>query len=99
MFREGLKSLIDKNLIRICGRKKCAGRPFVFGTTKQFLEYFGLKSLDDLPKLEEFTKAMDQPAESIRLLSLSNRPSENNVITEENKDGEPAEAEEANRQP
>lgn len=50
-----IKSLIDKNLIRICGRKKCAGRPFVFGTTKQFLEYFGLKSLNDLPKMEEFS--------------------------------------------
>jgi len=49
-----VKSLLDKNLIRICGRKKAPGRPFVFGTTKQFLEHFGLKSLDDLPKMEEF---------------------------------------------
>lgn len=55
-----LKSLIDKNLIRICGRKKCAGRPFVFGTTKQFLEYFGLKSLNDLPKMEEFSNMVNK---------------------------------------
>ena len=50
-----MKSLIEKNLIRICGRKKIPGRPFVFGTTRQFLEHFGLKSLDDLPKMDEFT--------------------------------------------
>lgn len=55
-----LKSLIDKNLIRICGRKKCAGRPFVFGTTKQFLEYFGLKSLNDLPKMEDFSNMVNK---------------------------------------
>jgi len=50
-----MKSLIDKNLIRICGRKKIPGRPFVFGTTREFLEHFGLKSLADLPKMEDFT--------------------------------------------
>jgi segregation and condensation protein B len=50
-----MKSLIEKNLIRICGRKKVPGRPFVFGTTREFLEHFGLKSLSDLPKMEDFT--------------------------------------------
>jgi len=47
-------SLLEKNLIRIAGRKKVPGRPYVFGTTKQFMEYFGLKSLEELPKMEEF---------------------------------------------
>jgi len=50
-----MKSLLEKNLIRICGRKKVPGRPFVFGTTREFLEHFGLKSLQDLPKMEDFT--------------------------------------------
>ena len=50
-----MKSLTDKNLIRICGRKKVPGRPFVYGTTREFLEHFGLKSLQDLPKMEDFT--------------------------------------------
>jgi segregation and condensation protein B len=50
-----IKNLLDKDLIRICGRKKIPGRPFVFGTTRQFLEHFGLKSLDDLPKMDDFT--------------------------------------------
>ena len=58
-----MKSLVEKNLIRICGRKKVAGRPFVFGTTGQFLEHFGLKSLEDLPKIEEFT-AMAEKVEA-----------------------------------
>lgn len=48
-----MKSLLDKNLIRISGRKKSPGRPIVYGTTRQFLEHFGLMSLEDLPKIEE----------------------------------------------
>jgi len=46
--------LLLKGLIKIAGRKEVPGRPFIYGTTQQFLEYFGLKSLEDLPKLEEF---------------------------------------------
>jgi segregation and condensation protein B len=48
-----MASLMDKNLIRITGRKKVPGRPFVYGTTRFFLERFGLKSLEELPKTEE----------------------------------------------
>ena len=94
-----VKTLLEKNLIRIAGKKDIIGRPFVYGTTRQFLEYFGLKSLDDLPKLEEFIKTMDEPAAAARLLSLSNRTEENSIIIEENKDGEPAKTETADRQP
>jgi segregation and condensation protein B len=50
-----MKSLVEKNLIRICGRKKVPGNPYVYGTTRQFLEHFGLKSLKDLPRIEEFS--------------------------------------------
>jgi len=50
-----MKSLLDKDLIRIAGRKKAPGRPCVYGTTKLFLEHFGLASLDALPKIEEFS--------------------------------------------
>jgi segregation and condensation protein B len=52
---------LTKELIKVIGRKDVPGRPFLYGTTKQFLEYFGLKSLDDLPTLEEFPTL--QPAE------------------------------------
>ena len=94
-----VKTLLEKNLIRIAGKKDIIGRPFVYGTTRQFLEYFGLKSLDDLPKLEEFIKTMDEPAAAARPLSLSNRTEENSIIIKENKDGEPAKTETADRQP
>ena len=60
-----MKSLSDKDLIRVTGRKKSPGRPKVYGTTRQFLEYFGLKSLDELPKIENFsTLAQEKEGES-----------------------------------
>lgn len=48
--------LLEKELIKIVGRKDIPGRPYLYGTTKEFLEYFGLKSLEDLPKMEDFSK-------------------------------------------
>ena len=44
-----IKNLSEKGLVRIMGRKEVIGRPFVYGTTRNFLEYFGLNSLDELP--------------------------------------------------
>lgn len=48
--------LLERNLIRVCGRKKAPGRPKVYGTTSRFLEYFGLKALEDLPRIENFSR-------------------------------------------
>lgn len=65
-----LKTISDKGLIRIVGRKNLPGRPFVYGTTKFFLEYFGLKSLEDLPKIEEFiSQNTNQASEPIQAAS------------------------------
>ncbi|MCD6486929.1 MAG: SMC-Scp complex subunit ScpB [Syntrophobacterales bacterium] len=49
-----LRGLLEKNLIRIVGRKDVPGRPMIYGTTGKFLETFGLKTLSDLPTLREF---------------------------------------------
>jgi len=49
-----VQSLMSKGLVRVVGRRKAPGRPFVYGTTRQFLQYFGLKSLEELPKIENF---------------------------------------------
>ena len=49
-----LKTLIEKNLVKIMGRRETVGRPIIYGTTQEFLQYFGLNSLEELPKLEEF---------------------------------------------
>jgi len=51
-----IRAFLNKGIIRISGRKKAPGRPRVYGTTRQFLEHFGLRSLDELPKIEEFLK-------------------------------------------
>lgn len=51
-----IKSLLDKRLVRIVGKKDIPGRPLIYGTSREFLEFFGLQSLDDLPTLKEFTE-------------------------------------------
>ena len=80
-----MKSLSDKNLIRITGRKKVPGRPFVYGTTRQFLEYFGLKSLEELPKMEEFsTLANNAESQDIEVIE------EGKTVEEQNESSEPA---------
>ncbi|MBI1884197.1 MAG: SMC-Scp complex subunit ScpB [Chlamydiae bacterium] len=48
-----LKKLIEKGLVRTQGKKDIMGHPFLYVTTERFLDYFGLKSLDDLPQREE----------------------------------------------
>jgi len=48
-----LKTLMEKGLINIMGRKELPGRPLIYGTTKRFLEVFDLKDISSLPKLKE----------------------------------------------
>ena len=48
-----LKTLVDRELVRITGREEGMGRPLLYGTTPHFLEYFGLPSLDALPRPDE----------------------------------------------
>jgi segregation and condensation protein B len=49
-----LKTLLERRLVKIAGRKPVVGNPFLYRTTKEFLVHFGLGSLQDLPPLEEF---------------------------------------------
>ncbi|MCC5828370.1 MAG: SMC-Scp complex subunit ScpB [Phycisphaeraceae bacterium] len=51
---ETIRSLMDMRLVRIAGRAETLGRPMLYGTTRQFLEVFGLSSLKELPSVEEF---------------------------------------------
>jgi len=51
-----LKTLLDKNLIKIRGRKDAPGRPITYGTTEEFLKHFGLKALTELPRLQDFSE-------------------------------------------
>ena len=53
---EMIRGLMYKGLVKIVGRAEILGRPMLYGTTKKFLEVFGLNSLKDLPKIEELKK-------------------------------------------
>ena len=53
---EIVRGLMYKGLVKIVGRAELLGRPMLYGTTKKFLEVFGLNSLKDLPKIEELKK-------------------------------------------
>lgn len=62
---EVLRQLMEKGLIRIAGRHDSLGRPVLYGTSKKFLQVFGLRSLRDLPLAEQLTPPADkEPAES-----------------------------------
>ena len=52
-----LGTLLERGLIRIAGRKDTVGRPILYGTTRTFLEHFGLNTLKDLPLLSEFAES------------------------------------------
>ncbi|HEY5522779.1 MAG TPA: SMC-Scp complex subunit ScpB [Desulfuromonadaceae bacterium] len=56
-----LKSLLEKHLVRILGKKDIPGRPLIYGTSKEFLEIFGLKDLKSLPTLKEIQALDEQP--------------------------------------
>ncbi len=54
---EVLRQLMEKDLVKICGRSEELGRPYLYGTTKRFLQLFGLQSLDKLPRVEWLRRA------------------------------------------
>ena len=53
-----LSTLVERRLIKTVGRKQVVGRPFMYATTREFLERFGLNDLSDLPKVEEMSDAL-----------------------------------------
>jgi segregation and condensation protein B len=56
-----LRTLLERRLIRILGKKDIPGRPLIYGTTKEFLEIFGLRDLKSLPTLKEIQALDDVP--------------------------------------
>jgi segregation and condensation protein B len=61
-----LGTLLERGLVKISGRKQVVGRPFLYSTTRDFLDRFGLKDLSDLPKVEDMADALgfELPAEA-----------------------------------
>ena len=61
-----LKSLLERDLIQIVGRKEEPGRPLLYGTTVRFLEFFNLRSLRDLPTLRDFRDLSEESKATLR---------------------------------
>lgn len=59
-----LKTLLERRLVRIAGRKEVVGKPFLYATTREFLLHFGLRSLKELPPLEQFEELFGAEVES-----------------------------------
>jgi segregation and condensation protein B len=59
-----LGTLVERHLVKVVGRKQVVGRPFLYGTTREFLERFGLNDLSDLPRVEDMSELLgfDLPA-------------------------------------
>lgn len=60
-----LGTLLDRRLIRVVGRKAVVGRPFLYATTREFLDRFGLNDLSDLPQMEELAEALGLEASAL----------------------------------
>ncbi len=69
-----LRTLLERELIRIVGRKPEAGRPILYGTTRTFLEHFGFKDLTDLPTLREIEELLAESEARRAALSPSLAP-------------------------
>jgi len=63
-----LNTLMEKNFIKIVGKKEVPGRPFMYGTTEKFLEHFGLKELRDLPSIDEIRQMVDSSVKKEELI-------------------------------
>jgi segregation and condensation protein B len=69
-----IKTLLEKRLIKIVGRKEVVGRPILYGTTKHFLLHFGLKDLTELPKIEEFAEVLGEEVDVVGLKKAIDAP-------------------------
>lgn len=78
-----LETLLERKLVKIVGRKEALGRPLLYGSTTDFMKQFGLRSLDELPRLEELVPSDDvgasEPVASDPPLEMSN---ETELVTE-----------------
>lgn len=74
-----MKTLLERRLVTIAGRSDKPGRPLLYGTTTEFLKYFGLNKMEDLPKIEEFEAIA---REKVDELSLEELQKENDMESE-----------------
>jgi segregation and condensation protein B len=58
-----IQKLLEKELVTILGRSEAPGRPLLYGTSERFMDYFGIKSMRDLPKLKDFKEVENEIGE------------------------------------
>jgi segregation and condensation protein B len=76
---EVLRGLLEKGLVKIVGRAEVIGRPMLYGTTRKFLEVFGLGALEDLPRVEELRSGAKESPAAAPQTPPSSPPSENSA--------------------
>jgi len=87
-----MKTLLERKLIDLCGRSDKPGRPWLYGTTADFLRYFGINKIGDLPRMEEFEQMARAKMEEMSAEELSG---EKEVAAEESAAGEAVQTEAA----
>ena len=82
-----IKTLLERKLVTITGRSEKPGRPLLYGTTKEFLIYFGLKNVTDLPNIEEFEalvkEKMGDLEQELAQFNPAPQPVEEIIVTKE----------------
>jgi segregation and condensation protein B len=76
-----LGTLVERRLVKVVGRKQVVGRPFLYGTTREFLERFGLNDLSDLPRVEDMSELL-----GFDLPSTIGEPTPQSALPFDNKD-------------
>ena len=89
-----IRTLLDRRMVRVSGRKNVVGSPFLYRTTREFLIHFGLNDIRDLPQLEEFGDLIGENINEDLIAAISAAPAGNEAaeIPESNLDDEAAAA-------
>ena len=77
-----VKALLERRLIKILGKKEEPGRPMLYGTTREFLEFFALKDLASLPTLREFHELSEEHRDIVEKEAPPEKPSVENLVSE-----------------
>jgi segregation and condensation protein B len=88
-----VKSLLERKLVRIVGHREVPGRPLLYGTSRRFLEIFGLESIKKLPNLRELEELARE--QGVQLPGMGDEPTEAETSAEEAEEGVAAASDEA----
>ncbi len=87
-----VRRLMELDLVRVAGRSDLPGRPWLFATTTRFLEYFGLRRIDDLPAVEELRRQGPPPSRATRQKQAEAAEADDSPTPADKDDAPPSEA-------